>query len=855
MTSSQDLRSPSSTAALVLGLLLAPACSGVGGGDSETNAPFIQVLTPAGIQSDVVTFEYIVRDQDGRFVNVFPELIVGDASRPATPAPNSPPTAGVRASSFGEAYVFLWDSSKDLTPGFSTNVQLRFAVVGRDGVGDVVATTPISVDNTDAFRSVSGPVQPAPAQGVAAATNDNRAFVGLGIGPDDNEASTGFIFDSVSDTFLQTPSFQNTRVDGAAARVTSGVLVAAGRTNGALQAQAELLQITRANPLGTVVAAGALNTPRTRPQLTTLLDGSAIVSGGDDGAGAPVQDLELFQNNAFTIIASDAALARREHTATRLLDGRVLLSGGFDAAGAPLASAVLLTIDTVGQAATITAVGDLNAARARHSAILLADGRVLVAGGTPNADGAAGALSSLEIFNPTNNTFTTVAVSLATARRNPGLVPSNGDIVVIAGADAQGAPLASAERFDPSVNGLAATRLAPRGRALSRAIALGTGGALVVGGAVPAQIYLPRALISNEAFTDVNTVPVVDGALPIGVTAARSEAEAVSSTAEAFVIGGDDGRGGMAVDVIAFNLTTNVTSIRGQLITGRSRHRAVAFLQNGLATGALVIGGNDGNTALASCEIFDFVTGNSSQTGALNTARQDFTATVLADGCVLVAGGRDAAGNVLASAELYDIDTGAWVVTGALATARADAAAIRLPVTNEIFVAGGSDGANALASAEIYDPVAGTFQTVANTLSRGRILPALGFDGGGDFLAVIGGDDGSGGSADADLFQVSPRLFANTIALAFSRSNSKVANLGLGFLVLVGGTSGLTAAPPEVLDLTGDATLASGRRPADPNLLLERRAPAVVSFAGLGYIFGGRSREGVVLSGAEVFVR
>ena len=81
----------------------------------------------------------------------------------------------------------------------------------------------------------------------------------------------------------------------------------------------------------------------------------------------------------------------------------------------------------------------------------------------------------------------------------------------------------------------------------------------------------------------------------------------------------------------------------------------------------LVAGGLDYNAVLlASAELYDPATGNWTFTGSLHAARGLYTATLLTDGEVLVAGG----GGPLASAELYDPATGTWTVTGSLNTDR-----------------------------------------------------------------------------------------------------------------------------------------------------------------------------------------
>ena len=88
-------------------------------------------------------------------------------------------------------------------------------------------------------------------------------------------------------------------------------------------------------------------------------------------------------------------------------------------------------------------------------------------------------------------------------------------------------------------------------------------------------------------------------------------------------------------------------------------------------------------------------------TGSLNTARRDHTATLLSNGKVLVAGGYN--GSLLASAELYDPASGTWTATGSLATARYGHTATLLP-NGKVLVAGGEDTSfMSLESSELYD--------------------------------------------------------------------------------------------------------------------------------------------------------
>ena len=87
------------------------------------------------------------------------------------------------------------------------------------------------------------------------------------------------------------------------------------------------------------------------------------------------------------------------------------------------------------------------------------------------------------------------------------------------------------------------------------------------------------------------------------------------------------------------------------------------------------------------------------------SGRSYHTATVLADGTVLVAGGYS--GGSLSSAEIYDPKSGTFSVTGSMAVSRYFHTATVL-ADGTVLVAGGSSGSGSLASAEIYDPKSGT---------------------------------------------------------------------------------------------------------------------------------------------------
>jgi hypothetical protein len=186
---------------------------------------------------------------------------------------------------------------------------------------------------------------------------------------------------------------------------------------------------------------------------------------------------------------------RSGHTATLLNDGRVLVAGGFGSGFDALASAELYDPAT----GTFTATGDMTAARAGHRAVLLPDGRVLIAGGQTTILGLFNDTVPVgaDVYDPSTGAFTHIA-NLDLHVTTVTLLP-NGQVLIIevnlGGGDPGG--VLGAKLYDPSTGAVtpAADRIPDR---LGQPILL-PNGKVVLGG----ELYDPATHTFSPGYAGI----------------------------------------------------------------------------------------------------------------------------------------------------------------------------------------------------------------------------------------------------------------------------------------------------------------------------------------------------------------
>jgi hypothetical protein len=362
-------------------------------------------------------------------------------------------------------------------------------------------------------------------------------------------------------------------------------------------------------------------------------------------AATPTAAPTATRSVGFSATNGPMAVDRWGHTATLLPSCKVLIAGGRGGPEGPDTTAAAELYDP--SADTFTATGSMASRRVGHAATLLTNGKVLITGGEVEQGMNIPNLKSAELYDPATGSFSPTGSMSSPREGHTATLLANGKVLIAGGTTAyMNGYLASAELYDPSTGSFSSTGSMTTARTGQTATLLSSGKVLLTGG------------IPDDS--------------------------SVMASAE------------------LYDPATGAFSATGSMSSSRWAHTATL-----LRTGkVLIVGGTTFSTLgdyLASAELYDPATGVFRSTGSMSSPRLFHTATLLASGKVLIAGGvSDPYESLETPAQVYDPDEGTFAAIGSLTTPRARHTATLL-TSGEVLIAGG-DGGGSLPSAELYTP-------------------------------------------------------------------------------------------------------------------------------------------------------
>jgi hypothetical protein len=330
--------------------------------------------------------------------------------------------------------------------------------------------------------------------------------------------------------------------------------------------------------------------------------------------------------SATSASGTEMVVSRASHTATLLPDGRVLVAGGCAADGCEDAERAIRAEFYDPARARFVEGPAMSTPRVSHTATALADGRVLLVGGWPGEGRLP--LATAEVFDPATSAFGATAAPMAARRGGHTATRLRDGSVLIVGGTSGSVALNSVELYSPVQRAFRTVAPLPAPRATHGAALLADGRVLVVGGQSgvghgnslvdTAVVYDPR----RDAWQEVGRLSVPKYKLAV----------APLPDGGALVIGGQtaDEAGARLDTTELFDTRTGRFSSGPTMAERRYKiSDAVALL----ADGRIAVGGGYG--------LETYADGRFTTAGTGSYERQFPAVVALRDGAVLVTGGYD----------------------------------------------------------------------------------------------------------------------------------------------------------------------------------------------------------------------
>jgi MYXO-CTERM domain-containing protein len=392
----------------------------------------------------------------------------------------------------------------------------------------------------------------------------------------------------------------------------------------------------------------------------------------DPGGDEPASLRRSFPEQAAQVLQSSEAFVRAEHGFARNAAGP---SAGFD-------------VDLPGKAALVdpswVTTDQLGFKRYDFSATLLADGEVLVAGGTN-----ASPQITADRYDPMAGTWSPTGNDMGTARAgHASALLLDGRVLATGGLNANFMPTAEADLYNPAANTWAAAEAMGPARSYHTATRLNSGKVLVAGGD-PVGPSLNTGVLYDPVF---NTWSPTANNMTNGRSAHTAT---LLLTGQVLVTGGYSGSTYFNTADLYDPASNTWTEVPGTMANARSAHTATL-----LSTGHVLVAGGFNGAYLSDAQIYDPVGNSWSPAGTMSSSRAYHAAVGIPNDHVLAVGGLNS--SYLKDVDEFDPINRTWSPAPSLLTARAQAAAILLG-NGDVLVPGGyNDKDGALETAELY---------------------------------------------------------------------------------------------------------------------------------------------------------
>jgi len=340
---------------------------------------------------------------------------------------------------------------------------------------------------------------------------------------------------------------------------------------------------------------------------------------------------------------------------------------------------------------TFTTTGGMSMPRSSHTATLLPNGRVLIAGGSPGFGSTVGT-NGADLYDPASGQFTTTRGMTTTRAWHTATLLPDGRVLIVGDSNA--------ELYDPLTGIFTGTGAMVRGKPCHSATLLGSGIVLIAGGGSTfrnppsdifrAELYDPATgnfaatgayatEFPNDGFsfcpiatllTDgrvliawAGSLPFVDiydpgtgkfiQAGPHPLAWLHQFTATLLMNGQVLLAGGENEDFGPSNKAAVYDPSTRTFISIAEMTTPRDRHTATL-----LPDGKVLIAGSEWNRNArtfgdASTELYDPTTGRFAFGGNMTRPRDSYTATLLPDGNVLMTGGFSPYPDLTSSAELY----------------------------------------------------------------------------------------------------------------------------------------------------------------------------------------------------------